>query len=111
MRVEDVVVGLHERSIISPYLVIKHNRRGYRVDPDPSHSFEDWAEAWDDDISKAHTFTQKEARKFLIARATNDHTQHEARRELKFVPVEIVDGVPTLPKEKKKGPLSWLRQA
>ena len=90
-------------------LVIK-GKNGFRVDPDPAHHFEEWENAWTDDLSKAHPFTQKEARRFLTKRAQDHRTEHEARTDLKFIPVDVIDGVPAMP-QKKGGVLGWLRQA
>jgi len=111
MKTQDVLVGLAERKSTSPFVVIRNKSRSYRADPDPNHHKEDWENAWVEDISNAHVFTQKEARKFLQARAGQQWTEMEARRELQFVDVEVVDGVPRLPQAEKKGAFSWLRSA
>ena len=88
-------------------IVIRNKDRQFRVDPNPAHHHEEWANAWTDDLSKAHPFAQKEARKFLAGRTKDYRTEHEAR-DLTFVTVDIIDGVPTMPQE-KGGVLSWLR--
>ena len=111
MKTQDVLVGLAERNSTSPFVVIRNKNRAFRADPDPNHHSEDWEKAWTDDISKAHPFNQKDARNFLKNRAGQQQTEMEARRELQFVDVEIVDGVPKLPQAEKKGVMGWLRQA
>lgn len=108
MKINNV---LAEKSSASPFVVIRNKSRSFRADPDPNHHSEDWEKAWTDDISKAHPFTQKEARNFLRARADQQQTEMEARRELQFIEVEVIDGVPRLPQAEKKGVLGWLRQA
>ena len=104
MKVKDVLTE-------SQFVVIQKGRAGFRVDPDPTHHHENWEKAWSEDIAKAHPFTQKQARKFLRDRANDSRTEMEARRDLKFVPVDVIDGTPTLPTKEKKGVLSWLRSA
>ncbi len=111
MKTEDVLVEAAGRKSTSPFVVIRNKIRSFRADPDPDHHSEDWEKAWTEDISKAHPFSQKEARNFLRARAGHSQTEMEARRELQFIDVEVVDGVPQLPKAEKRGVMSWLRQA
>jgi len=106
MKIDSVL----ERSAAGQFVVISKKGNLFRVDPNPNHHSEDWENAWSDDISKAHPFTQKDARRFLIKRAEDYKTEMEARRDLTFVDVVVNDGVPALPeKEKKGGPLGWLR--
>jgi hypothetical protein len=112
MKIDNVLVGLEERSAVGQFIVIAKKGNMYRVDPNPNHHSEDWENAWTDDISKAHPFSKKEARKFMVNRAKDYKTEMEARRDLTFVDVVVDDGVPSLPeKEKKGGMLSWLRSA
>lgn len=83
-------------------LVVIKSGTDYRMDPDPSHFSEDYNRAWTSDLSKAHVFKEKAARRFLQKRrelAAQKKTMHP---NLKIQPVELDDqGRPTLPQQKK----------
>ncbi len=95
MKMEDLIVGLNE--YVEEYVIIQ-GPRGYRMDADPTHTREDWEDVWTDDISKAFVFTNKAFRKFMPKFA---QVQDTNIRDFKSVPVQLVDGVPTLPAAKK----------
>jgi len=97
MKMEDLIVGLNEYA--EQYVVIK-GPNGYRMDPDATHTREEWENVWTDDVSKAHAFSQKEYRRFMTIIGQSADT---ARSNFKSEPVELVDGVPTLPEVEKKG--------
>lgn len=106
MKAKDILV---EKVARGNFVVIKKKQQ-FRADPNPQHHHEEWEASWTDNISEAHPFTQREARKFMRDRASDHRTEYEAR-DLNFVEVEVVDGVPVIPKPEKRGVLSWLRSA
>jgi len=97
MKMEDLIVGLAEGR--DDRLVALKGPRGFRMDSDPTHTREDWEDVWTQDIARAHVFNDAKMRKFLKGFAYND-----IRRDVRSIPVRIVDGVPQLlPAEKKSG--------
>ena len=95
-----------------PFVVIKTKNGRYRTDSDPTHRLSKWDSAWDHDLSQAHVFTQEKARKFLKKRALSGNldAEREARIELQLVPVQVINGVPSLPKQERASLLSWLKK-
>lgn len=89
MKINELILGLSE-AVEEEYMVIK-GRIGYRLDSDPTHTREDWEDVWTEDISRAYVFTRNTFRKFMKGFAYNDN-----RREVRSVPVQMVNGVPTL---------------
>lgn len=93
--------------------VIRGGRGDYRVDPNPVHSSKDHPESWTTEITNAHVFSERSARKFLRRRAEAEqdrtHVSPYDHKNIRIVPVEVVDGKPQLVKPKKK--LGFLRRA
>lgn len=89
MKMEDLILGLTEKQ--DDRLVVLKGPRGYRMDADPAHTREEWEDVWTDEVARAYVFNDQEMRKFLKGFAYND-----IRREIRSVPVQLVDGVPKL---------------
>ena len=74
----------------------------YRVDPNPDHSMDRYPDAWTDDVSKAHVFGMKGARRFLQSREELARTKKMAHKQMKIVPVQLDDeGKPFIPEVRK----------
>ena len=83
----------------------------YRVDPNPDHRGDRHPEAWTDDVSMAHVFNQKGARRFLQQRAELAKTSSIAHKDLKIVPVELDEhGRPFIPEVRRPSFFDRMRE-
>lgn len=84
-------------------LVVIKSGMDYRVDPDPSHFSEEYNKAWSQDLSKAHVFKEKAARKFLQAREELARERKTVHPKMQIVQVELDQhGRPVVPGEQQK---------
>ncbi len=74
----------------------------YRVDPNPDHSVDQYKNAWTGDISQAHVFKEKAARRFLSARATIAQRRSTVNDKLRMVRVEMDSGKVVLPQQQNQ---------
>ena len=84
---DELIVGLSEAN--APRTLVLKGPGGYRMDPDPKHTREEWEDVWTQDIKRAHVFDEVSIRKFMKGFMYND-----IRRSVRTEPVDVVDGYP-----------------